>query len=226
MCKRGLWVQGKSQGDLLMWISCWLVKSIATPRGSVSSLVSVTGSSALLASSRTQSSQIWKWTIGYDGPKPHRSTQIYYFMLFKCIRLKNMKGFQEFAFGATINVTIMTAGETTGLHRAVESCGSDMADDVMTNGLREHLSYPSRAQRNISRASRIICYLTSHSNFLQHQYFTATVFYSKRVIKSNRFPVSYWVVTLSSCLAMTLTSMEAAEAANTRSLGGAKHRVK
>lgn len=93
----------------------------------------------------------------------------------------------------------------------------------MTNGLREHLSYPSRAQRNISIASRIICYLTSHSNVLWRQYFTATVFYSKRVIKSKRFPVSYWVVTLSSCLAMTLTSMEAAEAANTRSLGGAKH---
>lgn len=93
----------------------------------------------------------------------------------------------------------------------------------MTNGLREQLSYPSRAQRNISRASLIICYLTSHSNVLQHQYFTATVFYSKNVIKSKQFPVSYWVVTLSSCLAMTLTSMEAAEAANTRSLGGAKH---
>lgn len=42
----------------VIWISCRLVKSMAKPRGRVSSFVSVTGSSALLASSRTQSSQI------------------------------------------------------------------------------------------------------------------------------------------------------------------------
>lgn len=40
-----------------MRISCWLVKSIAKPSGKVSSLVSVTGSSALLESSRSHNSQ-------------------------------------------------------------------------------------------------------------------------------------------------------------------------
>lgn len=42
----------------LMKISCWLVKSMAKPSGRVSSFVLVTGSSARLASSRIQSSQI------------------------------------------------------------------------------------------------------------------------------------------------------------------------
>lgn len=51
-------------------------------------------------------------------------------MLFKRIWLKNMKVFHEFEFWATVIVTIVTAGETTGLHRAVESCGSDTADDM------------------------------------------------------------------------------------------------
>lgn len=40
-----------------MRISCWFVKSIAKPSGKVSSLVSVTGSSALLESSRIHNSQ-------------------------------------------------------------------------------------------------------------------------------------------------------------------------
>lgn len=52
-------------------------------------------------------------------------------------------------------------------------------------------------------------------------------FYSKHIIKSKWF---LWHIeplgTLSSCLAMTLTSMEAAEAANTRSLDKAKQRDK
>lgn len=111
--------------------------------------------------------------------------------------------------------------ETTSLYSSVLWLRNDWWH-AMTNGLIEYLSYRRKTRRDINRT---IWLHTPISNIHQTQiYFTATVFYSKRVIESKRFPVSYWVVTLSSCLAMTLTSMEAAEAANTRSLGEAKQR--